>query len=159
MRRDAGMFDVSHMLAIDVRGAGARDFLQLLLANDVAQAARSRAKRSIRCMLNAAGGVLDDLIVYACPGTGSGIVVNAGTRGPDLAWMTAQRATIRAADRDRTAARSGDHRGAGAAGARKSAGARCPEIRGASAPLAYFQAALVGGYDGGAHRLYRRGRL
>jgi len=37
VRRDAGMFDVSHMLALDLAGAGARDFLRSLIANDVAK--------------------------------------------------------------------------------------------------------------------------
>lgn len=87
VRRDAGMFDVSHMLTVDVAGQGARDYLRRLLANDV-----SRLKESGRalysCMLNETGGVVDDLIVYFLGDSGYRVVVNAGNREKDLAWMT-----------------------------------------------------------------------
>jgi aminomethyltransferase len=89
VRRDCGMFDVSHMLAIDVRGSRAREFLSYVLANDVARVERpGRAVYS--CMLNPAGGVLDDLIVYYCAEGWYRIIVNAGTADKDLAWLTAQ---------------------------------------------------------------------
>ena len=86
VRRDAGMFDVSHMLAIEVLGPGARDFLRSMLANDVAKLA-ARGKALYSCMLDAHGGVLDDLIVYFLDSTHYRIVVNAGTAGKDLAWL------------------------------------------------------------------------
>jgi aminomethyltransferase len=63
VRRDAGMFDVSHMLAIDVEGAGASDFLRRLLANDVARL-KVPGKALYSCLLNQRAGVLDDLIAY-----------------------------------------------------------------------------------------------
>jgi aminomethyltransferase len=86
VRRDAGMFDVAHMLAIDVEGAGARDFLRYVLANDVARL--SEAGRALySCMLDANGGVLDDLIVYARPGDAYRVVVNAGTATKDREWL------------------------------------------------------------------------
>ena len=78
VRRDAGMFDVSHMLAIDVLGAGARDYLRRTLANDVARLA-GPGKAIYSCMLAEDGGVLDDLIAYAMPGGAFRLVVNAGT--------------------------------------------------------------------------------
>src|ERR687890_1029 len=59
VRRDAGMFDVAHMLAIDVEGAGARDFLRYVLANDVARL-REPGRALYSCMLAENGGVLDD---------------------------------------------------------------------------------------------------
>lgn len=86
VRRDAGMFDVSHMLAVDVLGPGACDFLRRLLANDVAKL-REPGKALYSCMLNAQGGVLDDVIVsFLAPGRYR-VVVNAGTADKDLAWM------------------------------------------------------------------------
>lgn len=92
VRRDAGMFDVSHMLAIDVLGAGARDFLRRILANDVARLERP-GKALYSCMLAEDGGVLDDLIAYAMPAGAFRLVVNAGTAQKDLAWLEKQRAT------------------------------------------------------------------
>jgi len=89
VRARAGMFDVSHMRAVDIGGAGARDFLRRLLANDVARL-REPGKALYSCMLNPAGGVLDDLIVYFLGGDGYRVVVNAATTDKDLAWMQTQ---------------------------------------------------------------------
>ncbi|WP_185267701.1 glycine cleavage system aminomethyltransferase GcvT [Halopseudomonas xiamenensis] len=100
VRRDAGMFDVSHMTVVDVTGADARAWLQYLLANDVARLeAPGRALYS--AMLNPAGGVLDDLIVYRLD-DGYRLVVNAATRTKDLAWMRQQAAdfTVTITERD-----------------------------------------------------------
>jgi len=85
VRRHAGMFDVSHMRVVDVAGAGSRDFLRHLIANDVAKLSPGKALYS--CMLNAEGGVIDDLIVYWIEGEAYRIVVNAGTAEKDIAWM------------------------------------------------------------------------
>lgn len=90
VRRDAGMFDVSHMLAVDVQGAGARDFLRRVLANDVAKLARPGAAL-YSCMLREDGGVLDDLLVYDLGGGRFRVVLNAGTADRDVAWIEAQR--------------------------------------------------------------------
>lgn len=89
VRRDAGMFDVSHMAVVDLEGAGARDFLRRLLANDVAKL-KTSGKALYSCMLNEQGGVLDDLIVYYLRDDWYRIVVNAGTADKDMAWMQAQ---------------------------------------------------------------------
>jgi aminomethyltransferase len=86
VRRDAGMFDVSHMLIADVTGARARDYLRYLLANDVAKL-KEPGKALYSCMLNARGGVVDDLIVYLVNEHWLRVVVNAGTRAKDLAWL------------------------------------------------------------------------
>lgn len=86
VRRAAGMFDVSHMLAIDVLGPGARAFLRRLLANDVARLEKP-GKALYSCMLNEAGGVLDDLIAYYMAENHYRLVVNAGTADRDVAWM------------------------------------------------------------------------
>src|SRR5271169_6285739 len=63
VRRDAGVFDVSHMRVVDVEGPQAGEFLRRLLANDIARLTTS-GKALYSCMLNEAAGVIDDLIVY-----------------------------------------------------------------------------------------------
>ena len=89
VRRDAGMFDVSHMCVIDVHGKSARAFLGRLLANDVGKL-RQAGKALYSCLLDESGGVIDDLIVYLMHDNFFRIVVNAGTRDGDLAWMRAR---------------------------------------------------------------------
>ncbi|HWL28445.1 MAG TPA: glycine cleavage system aminomethyltransferase GcvT [Burkholderiaceae bacterium] len=86
VRQDAGMFDVSHMLNVDVRGNDAEAFLRLLLANDVAKLTVP-GKALYSCMLNADGGVIDDLIVYFFSSDQWRMIVNAGTADKDLAWI------------------------------------------------------------------------
>lgn len=86
VRRSAGMFDVSHMLNVDVSGPGSQSFLQKLLANDVARLSQP-GKALYSCMLNPQGGVIDDLIVYFFSPVQWRLVVNAGTADKDLAWM------------------------------------------------------------------------
>jgi aminomethyltransferase len=90
VRRDAGMFDVSHMLPVDIKGEGARDFLRRLLANDVDKL-QTTGKALYACMLHEGGGVIDDLIVYFMTETWFRVVVNAGCAEKDLAWITLQR--------------------------------------------------------------------
>ncbi|TVO55259.1 glycine cleavage system aminomethyltransferase GcvT [Denitromonas halophila] len=89
VRSDAGMFDVSHMLALDLTGADATAFLRTLLANDVAKLTVP-GKALYSCMLNDEGGVIDDLIVYYFAADHFRIVVNAGTADKDVAWMRKQ---------------------------------------------------------------------
>ena len=89
VRRNAGLFDVSHMCVVDVLGAGARSFLQGLLANDVSKL-QTPGKALYSCMLNERGGVIDDLIVYFRAESAFRLVVNAGTRDKDLAWIRAR---------------------------------------------------------------------
>ena len=86
VRGDAGIFDVSHMCVIDARGPRVREFFARLLANDVAKLTQ-RGKALYSCMLNEQGGVIDDLIVYFLDESWFRVVVNAGTRDKDLAWM------------------------------------------------------------------------
>jgi aminomethyltransferase len=88
VRRDAGMFDVSHMAVIDISGTGACAFLRYLLANNVDRLQPGKALYS--CMLNEKGGVIDDLIVYFVEPDFYRLVVNAGTREKDLAWIQQQ---------------------------------------------------------------------
>ncbi|MCJ7450939.1 MAG: glycine cleavage system aminomethyltransferase GcvT [Steroidobacteraceae bacterium] len=86
VRRDAGMFDVSHMCVVDLRGPRVRDFLRLVLANDVAKLTEP-GKALYSCMLLENGGIIDDLIVYYLDDHWYRMVVNAGTRDKDIAWL------------------------------------------------------------------------
>ena len=90
VRRDCGVFDVSHMTVVDVVGAQAQAYLRRLLANDVARLAQV-GKALYSAMLNDQGGVIDDLIVYLTE-DGYRLVVNASTRDKDIAWLQAQAA-------------------------------------------------------------------
>ena len=89
VRNNCGMFDVSHMCPVDVVGADCRSFLSRLVANDVAKLKVS-GKALYAAMLNDAGGVIDDLIIYFLTETRFRIVINAGTAEKDLAWMQAK---------------------------------------------------------------------
>lgn len=88
VRRDCGVFDVSHMTVIDIHGAQATPWLRWLLANDVASLAEV-GKALYSTLLNEQGGVIDDLLVYrTC--SGYRLVANAATRDKDLAWLQAR---------------------------------------------------------------------
>ncbi len=86
VRRAAGVFDVSHMCVVDLKGRRVRALLGELLANDVARL-KTPGKALYSCMLNERGGVIDDLIVYFLTESFCRAVVNAGTRDTDLAWI------------------------------------------------------------------------
>lgn len=89
VRTHAGMFDVSHMTIVDLLGAGGRQYLRQLLANDIDKLAHpGRALYS--CMLNHDGGVIDDLIVYYRAPDSYRVVFNAGTRERALQWAQTQ---------------------------------------------------------------------
>ena len=93
VRQSAGMFDVSHMTIVDLCGERAREFLQYLVANDVAKL-HEYGKALYTCMLNPDGGVIDDLIIYYISDTDYRMVVNAATRDKDLAWIAKQAANF-----------------------------------------------------------------
>ena len=93
VRGDAGMFDVSHMTVVDLHGAKTRDFLRHLLANSIDKLKVS-GKALYSCMLNDAGGVIDDLIVYFLAEDFFRVVVNAATHDKDLAWIEKQAAAF-----------------------------------------------------------------
>ena len=88
VRRDCGVFDVSHMTVIDIAGLQAKQWLQHLLANDV-ERLNTPGRALYSAMLNEQGGVVDDMIVYLMP-DGYRLIVNAATRDQDLALMQAQ---------------------------------------------------------------------
>jgi aminomethyltransferase len=89
VRRDAGMFDVSHMTVVDLQGSRVREFLRHLFANNVDKL-KVAGKALYSCMLNESGGVIDDLIVYYLREDFFRTVVNASTREKDLAWIEKQ---------------------------------------------------------------------
>lgn len=93
VRRDAGMFDVSHMLVVDVEGGEAKTFLLALLANNVGRLTQP-GKALYSCMLNEEGGVIDDLIVYFLGEGRYRLVVNAATAENDFSWLESQRGRL-----------------------------------------------------------------
>ncbi len=93
VRKDCGMFDVSHMRAVDVTGKDAQPFLRKLFANDVGKLTIP-GKALYSCMLKEDGGVIDDLIAYYFAPERYRVVVNAGTADKDLAWMRQQAASF-----------------------------------------------------------------
>ena len=93
VRRDAGMFDVSHMTVVDLRGPRTREFLRQLVANSVDKLQKP-GKALYTTMLNEEGGVIDDLIIYFMDDAFFRLVVNAATREKDLAWIGARAAAF-----------------------------------------------------------------
>jgi aminomethyltransferase len=100
VRRQAGMFDVSHMTVVDIQGEQAGPFLRRLLANDVAKLTEP-GQALYGCMLNEKGGVIDDLITYYLDDRFYRTIVNAATREVDLDWMRAQAASFEVAITER----------------------------------------------------------
>ena len=89
VRQSAGVFDVSHMNVVDLHGSGCKDFLQYLLANDVARL-KLPGKAMYSCMLNEDGGIIDDLIVYYMNDEWYRVILNAGTHDKDMVWINKQ---------------------------------------------------------------------
>ncbi|HTO03681.1 MAG TPA: glycine cleavage system aminomethyltransferase GcvT [Opitutus sp.] len=90
VRRAAGLFDVSHMGEVDVKGAGAEGFLNHLLTNDVTKLYPGRVLYSPMCYPD--GGVVDDLLVYQRGAADYFLCINAGNIAKDLAWICEQAA-------------------------------------------------------------------
>jgi aminomethyltransferase len=84
VRREIGVFDVSHMGEVETTGPDAEAFLQRVLSNDVSRIAENGAQYSVLCRED--GGVLDDLFTYRRT-TGFLTVTNASNHERDLAWM------------------------------------------------------------------------
>ena len=86
VRENVGLFDVSHMGEIFVRGPKALEDLQWLTSNDVARLADGEAQYSL--LLNPNGGIVDDIIVYCIEKDKNYLVcVNAANLDKDFAWM------------------------------------------------------------------------
>ncbi len=89
VRRDAGMFDVSHMRVVDVAGGSARAIPARRAREQRRQAQGIRASALYSCLLAEEGGVQDDLIVYFLREDLFRLVVNAATAEKDVAWLAA----------------------------------------------------------------------
>ena len=155
VRRDAGMFDVSHMLIADVTGARARDYLRYLLANDVAKL-KDPGKALYSCMLNERGGVVDDLIVYFVNEIWFRVVVNAGTRDKDTAWLKRHAGPFQVDVRPRTDLAMIAVQGPNA---RAKAATLLGERAGCGARAQAFLRPRARAVLRRPHRLHRRGRL
>ncbi len=88
VRRQAGLFDVSHMGEVDVRGARAAAFVQHLVVNDISPLEEGQICYSPMCYPD--GGCVDDLLVYRFSPDHFFIVVNAANTDKDFAWMQEQ---------------------------------------------------------------------
>lgn len=85
VRSTAGMFDVSHMGEIFVKGKDALNYLQYLLTNDISKAVENQIIYSPMCYPD--GGVVDDLLVYKFNEEEYMLVVNAANTDKDFKWM------------------------------------------------------------------------
>ena len=85
VRRDCGVFDVSHMGELEVEGPRARELLQSLLSNDLERIGSGKAQYTL--LTNEQGGIVDDLIVYERDPGRYLLIVNAANREADLAWL------------------------------------------------------------------------
>src|SRR3954470_11595929 len=85
VRRDAGVFDVSHMGELEVEGPTARDLLQATLSNDVDKLEPGDAQYTL--VTNENGGIVDDVILYRLDGHRYLIVANAANAGAVLAGL------------------------------------------------------------------------
>jgi glycine cleavage system T protein len=86
-RRSVGLFDIDHMGQVELRGAGADEFVSGLVSARVLDMSEGEARYSL--LLDEKGLVLDDLFIYRLRGRWW-IVVNASNRASDLAWIRAR---------------------------------------------------------------------
>jgi aminomethyltransferase len=85
VRNAVGVFDVSHMGEIFVKGVEAEDFLQYVTSNDISKLSSDEVQYS--CMPNGKGGIIDDLLVYRLEESSYLLVVNASNLDKDWAWL------------------------------------------------------------------------
>lgn len=88
VRKAAGLFDISHMGEVTLKGPGASAFLNHLLTNDINKLAVGQGQYTLMC--NERGGVIDDLYAYRITPEEYLLVINASRIEPDLAWMQQQ---------------------------------------------------------------------
>ncbi|MCY7361827.1 MAG: glycine cleavage system aminomethyltransferase GcvT [Ignavibacteria bacterium] len=84
VRDSVGVFDVSHMGEVEVRGKDAFEFVQKITTNDVSKLEKGDVQYSAMCLKN--GGIVDDLLVYNC-GDYFMLVINASNIEKDFNWM------------------------------------------------------------------------
>jgi aminomethyltransferase len=85
VRRDSGVFDVSHMGEIEIEGPRAAELLQALLSNDLDKIGPGQAQYTL--LTNESGGIIDDLIVYKLDAFRFLLIVNAANRDVDFRWL------------------------------------------------------------------------
>ncbi len=90
VRKAAGIFDISHMGEVTVSGAGALEFLNRTLTNDMRKLAPGQGQYTLMC--NEHGGVIDDLYAYRLSADAFFLIINASRIGDDVAWLQAQAA-------------------------------------------------------------------
>lgn len=159
VRTDCGMFDVSHMCVVDLRGARVREFLRGLVANNVDKL-QVPGKALYSCMLNPHGGVIDDLIIYFLNENWFRLVVNASTAEKDVLWMQTHNLATQS-DITITQRRDGDDAFALVAVQGPNARAKVwqvlPETQAASAEMKAFNAVIVSGTAYGEVMVARTG--
>lgn len=100
VRESVGVFDVSHMGRVEVKGPQALEFLQYLVTNDVASLDMCQAVYTVMCYED--GGIVDDLLIYLLPEYYLA-VVNAANNEKDQTWMREQASGFKVEIVDRTA--------------------------------------------------------
>jgi aminomethyltransferase len=88
VRKAAGIFDISHMGEVLANGAGAEEFLNQTLTNDIRKLAVGQGQYTLMC--NERGGVIDDLYVYRLASSEYLLIINASRIDPDVAWLQQQ---------------------------------------------------------------------
>ena len=92
VRNAAGVFDISHMGEVTVSGAGAADFLNSILTNDIRKLAPGLGQYTLMC--NERGGTIDDLYAYQLSEGVYFLIINASRVEPDVAWLQARAAAV-----------------------------------------------------------------
>src|ERR1041384_5388389 len=88
VRKAAGLFDISHMGEVRIKGASAAAFLNHLLTNDINKIAPGQGQYTLMC--NERGGVIDDLYAYRLAPEEFALVINASRIEADVSWMEEQ---------------------------------------------------------------------
>jgi len=88
VRRSAGLFDISHMGEVEVKGPSALDFLNGVLTNDLARLEVGQGQYTL--LTNERGGAVDDLYAYRLGTQEYLLVINASRIAADLAWLRGQ---------------------------------------------------------------------
>ena len=89
VRKNVGVFDVSHMGEFIVKGPHALDLIQRVTSNDASKLTNGKIQYS--CLPNSNGGIIDDLLVYCVEENKAYmLVVNAGNIDKDWSWITSQ---------------------------------------------------------------------
>lgn len=88
VREHCGIFDVSHMGQISIKGAGTQDFLERLTPSSFAKLPINKAKYTV--LMNEQGGIIDDLMITKTGEDEFHSVINAGCKDKDIAWIKSQ---------------------------------------------------------------------